>query len=197
MMGIGGKFLTAANIVSIARIPLSGFACLSVAGGHTAAAAVFVALAICSDWVDGLLARATGTVSDWGKVLDPLADKLGIAAFLVTLTVLGRVALWFTAVIVLRDLAIAAAGLCMIRRLPSVPSSSVWGKLSTVLVSLHLTRQALAPAVQWPGEILPGLDVLGTSALCVAVLSLALYASRALGQLDEAAIIHRKRTTCT
>jgi CDP-diacylglycerol--glycerol-3-phosphate 3-phosphatidyltransferase len=197
MMGVGGRFLTAANLISITRIPLSGLACLSLVHGDTAAIAVFVALAICSDWIDGMVARATRTVSDWGKVLDPLADKLGIAAFLITLTVMGRVAPWFAAVIVLRDLAIAAAGLYMVRRLPSVPSSSIWGKLSTVLVSLHLARQALAPSAQWPGTLLPGLDLLGTSALCMAVLSLALYASRALGQLGKTTGIHRKRTTCT
>jgi CDP-diacylglycerol--glycerol-3-phosphate 3-phosphatidyltransferase len=196
-MGISGRFLTAANLISLARIPLSGLACLFVARGETAAAAVFIAAAVSTDFIDGMVARATGTVSDWGKVLDPLADKVGLAAFLVTLTVIGRVALWFSAVVVIRDLLIAGAGLYLVRRLPSPPSSNIWGKLSSLLVSIHLARQALLPSLQWPGYILPGLDILGTSALCMVILSLAVYASGALNLLGDHDNVHRKSTPCT
>jgi len=161
------------------------------------AAAVFMAAAIVSDFIDGMVARATGTVSDWGKILDPLADKIGIAAFLITLTAIGRIALWFTMVIVIRDILIGCAGLYLVRRLPSPPVSNIWGKLSPLLISLHLARQALLPAIHWPGNLLPGLDLLGTSALCMAILSLAVYASRALSPLRKTSNTDRERTACT
>ncbi len=196
-MGVSGGFLTAANLISIARIPLSGLACFYIARGDGFAAAVFMAAAIVSDFIDGMVARVTGTVSDWGKILDPLADKIGIAAFLITLTVIGRIALWFTTVIVIRDLLIGCTGLYLVRRLPSPPVSNIWGKLSTLFISLHLARQALYPAVQWPGNLLPGLDLLGTSALCMAILSLAVYASGTLNRLRKTSNTDRKRTPCT
>ena len=48
------------------------------------------AAVVATDWVDGVVARATGQVSELGKVLDPVADRLAIAAGLVALVVRGR-----------------------------------------------------------------------------------------------------------
>jgi cardiolipin synthase len=196
-MGVGGRFLTAPNLISMARIPLSGLACLSMARGNVTATAVFMTAAIASDFIDGMVARATGTTSNWGKILDPLADKIGIAAFLITLTAIGRIQVWFTVTIVTRDLLIGCTGLYLVHRLPSPPVSNTWGKLSSLLISLHLVRQALQPAVQWPGSLLPGLDLLGTSAFCMAILSLAVYASETRCMLRKTSNTDRKRTPCT
>jgi phosphatidylglycerophosphate synthase len=122
---------------------------------------------------------------------------VGIAAFLITLTLTGRVAVWFASVVVARDLLIAGAGIYLVRRLPSPPSSNIWGKLCSLLLSLYLARQALLPSLQWPGDILPGLDALGTSALCMVIISLAVYASGALSLLGNPDNVHRKRRPCT
>jgi len=69
------------------------------------AAAIFMLAAI-SDWLDGYLARRGNMVSNAGKLLDPLADKLLVCTSLIMLIPLGRVSAWIVAVIVGRELVV-------------------------------------------------------------------------------------------
>jgi CDP-diacylglycerol--glycerol-3-phosphate 3-phosphatidyltransferase len=69
------------------------------------AAAIFMLAAI-SDWLDGYLARRGNLVSNAGKLLDPLADKLLVCTSLIMLIPLGRVSAWIVAVIVGRELVV-------------------------------------------------------------------------------------------
>ena len=69
------------------------------------AAAVFLA-AVLTDWLDGRIARSTCQVTALGKLLDPVADKLLIAASLISLVQVGRVPAWMVVLIVCRDLAV-------------------------------------------------------------------------------------------
>ncbi|MBI4703513.1 MAG: CDP-diacylglycerol--glycerol-3-phosphate 3-phosphatidyltransferase [Deltaproteobacteria bacterium] len=71
------------------------------------AALVYTAAAI-TDWVDGWLARRRGLVSVLGKFLDPLADKLLVAATLVWLVAMGRIAAWVVALLLIREITITA-----------------------------------------------------------------------------------------
>jgi CDP-diacylglycerol--glycerol-3-phosphate 3-phosphatidyltransferase len=70
-----------------------------------AAAAVFLA-AVLTDWLDGRIARSTRQVTALGKLLDPVADKILIAASLISLVQVDRVPAWMVALIVCRDLAV-------------------------------------------------------------------------------------------
>ena len=67
-------------------------------------------LVVATDWVDGTIARRTGQVSELGKVLDPVADRLAIAAGLIALVVRGAFPLWAAALILVRDVAVLVAG---------------------------------------------------------------------------------------
>ena len=58
---------------------------------------------VATDWVDGMVARRTGQVSELGKVLDPVADRLAIAAGLIALVVRGAFPVWAAALILVRD----------------------------------------------------------------------------------------------
>jgi CDP-diacylglycerol--glycerol-3-phosphate 3-phosphatidyltransferase len=69
------------------------------------AAAIFLA-AVLTDWLDGRIARSRRQVTRLGQLLDPIADKLLIAAALISLVEIGRVSAWVATVIVGRDLAI-------------------------------------------------------------------------------------------
>ncbi|UCE06878.1 MAG: CDP-diacylglycerol--glycerol-3-phosphate 3-phosphatidyltransferase [bacterium] len=60
-------------------------------------------IASLTDWYDGYYARKLGTVSKWGKFLDPLADKILVSSALVAFHFLGYIRLWFVIVIVVRD----------------------------------------------------------------------------------------------
>src|SRR5690242_21643925 len=69
------------------------------------AAALFIAFSF-TDTLDGQIARRRGTVSDFGKFLDPLADKLFVLAVLIVLVQEGLVAAWVVVVIFSRELII-------------------------------------------------------------------------------------------
>lgn len=69
------------------------------------AAAVFLA-AVLTDWLDGQIARSTRQVTNLGKLLDPVADKLLVSASLISLVQVGRAPAWMVVLIVCRDLAV-------------------------------------------------------------------------------------------
>lgn len=169
-----GRFLTRANFLSIARIPLGGAASLFLVARMPLPAGVFVFLAIATDWLDGLVARRTKTVSDWGRILDPLADKIAFALFAWALVHVGALELWILVVLISRDLLIGTGGLFLARRVKP-PSARLSGKISTVLMALFLTRQAFLPGAALPPELLPGADLLGMAAMAAVLLSLVDY----------------------
>lgn len=174
-----GRLWGAANLLSISRVPLALMACWFVWRDDPVATAMAMLLAVATDAMDGWVARRTGTVSDWGRILDPLADKAGFAAFLVCLTLMGRVPLWLVLVVVGRDLLIAAGGLAIVGRLGRPPSANIWGKLATCLLAAYLVRQAL-----WPSEgMLMGAGPLGLSALALVIISLIVYISTSVRRL--------------
>jgi cardiolipin synthase len=67
-----------------------------------------------TDWVDGYIARRTNQVSELGKILDPTADRLAIAAGLIAMVVRGAFPLWAALLILVRDGLILLAGLVLL-----------------------------------------------------------------------------------
>ena len=65
-------------------------------------AAIIFVLAFCTDWLDGYLARKNNQVTNFGKIMDPLADKLLVTAALVCLNANGEVSPWVTVIILAR-----------------------------------------------------------------------------------------------
>lgn len=114
------RVLTIPNLLSFARIALIPvFVWLIVDRETTFVGLVLFGVVVATDWVDGAIARATGQVSELGKVLDPVADRLAIAAGLVALVIRDAFPLWAALMIVVRDgLILLAAGLVLaVRRL--------------------------------------------------------------------------------
>jgi len=81
-----------------------------------------------TDWLDGYLARKLQQVTDLGKFLDPLVDKLLILAPLLVLIELGRVPAWGVFLILMRELAIAGWRVSQ----PKISGANLWGKLKTI-----------------------------------------------------------------
>ncbi len=71
-------------------------------------AAVLLAVMGATDWVDGFAARRLGQVSELGKVLDPVADRLVLGSAVVALLLDGSVPRWIAAAVIARELAVAA-----------------------------------------------------------------------------------------
>jgi len=126
-----------ANAVTMARIALVPFfaAALLAEGGESVgwrltATGIFL-LAAVTDRLDGYLARRDNLITDLGKLLDPIADKLLIGTGLVGLSILGELPWWVTVVILARELGITAMRFLVLRY--AVMPASRGGKLKTVL----------------------------------------------------------------
>jgi cardiolipin synthase len=109
------RVLTIPNVISFLRIALTPvFVALIVDPDTRRAGLVLFVVVVATDWVDGALARATGQVSDLGKVLDPVADRLAIAAGLIALVVADAFPLWAALLILVRDVTVLIAGLVLL-----------------------------------------------------------------------------------
>jgi CDP-diacylglycerol--glycerol-3-phosphate 3-phosphatidyltransferase len=131
-------------------------------------------LAIATDGLDGHLARSRGLITDLGKLLDPIADKLLTSGALVCLSILGEVPWWVTALIIVREVGITIWRLVELRRGNVVPASS-GGKLKTVVQAVAISF-ALAPLPMLLGAWVEWLNaVLMAAALVLTVWSGLLY----------------------
>lgn len=97
-----------------------------------------VVLGMLTDKLDGDLARHFHQESEWGRVLDPLADKIAVATFAIVLLWLGIIPLWFVIVLVARDLLILAGGLYLKKRTGEVVPSNTAGKWAVGVISATL-----------------------------------------------------------
>ncbi len=120
------------TIIRILAVPVIVVALLDeTPNGDTLAAIVF-ALAAFTDGLDGYIARRRDEVTTFGKLMDPLADKLLIVAALVSLVSLGRLAAWVAMVIIARELAVT--GLRLVAAEQGVVITASWlGKVKTAL----------------------------------------------------------------
>jgi len=103
--------LTIPNVISFIRIALIPVFCWLIVDEDTTAAGILLfGAVVATDWVDGTIARRTGQVSELGKVLDPVADRLSVAAGLIALMVRGAFPVWAGVAILARDVAVLAGG---------------------------------------------------------------------------------------
>ncbi len=139
-----GRFWTIANMLSMLRLVLVvPITYLILTDGPLTWLFGLILLALVTDWFDGRVARWSRTVSEWGKVLDPLADKVAGAAVVLALVVRGTLPLWFLSVIVARDVAIILGGVVLARRTGQVVMSAWMGKVAVTALALTVLAALL------------------------------------------------------
>ncbi|MFK7844508.1 MAG: CDP-alcohol phosphatidyltransferase family protein [Rhodothermales bacterium] len=132
-----GKFWTLANMLSLARVVLVvPITYLIIKDGSVAWILGLVFAALCTDWFDGTVARWSKTVSEWGKVLDPLADKIAAISVVCALAVRGSLPIWFLLLILVRDILIVWGSTLATRKLQRVLMSLWWGKVAVFMLAL-------------------------------------------------------------
>jgi cardiolipin synthase len=95
-------------------------------------------IAILTDKLDGELARRFHTVTEFGKIIDPLADKIAVVSIGIILTIQHLLPLWFIIAIAARDIIILLAGLYLKFKKDIVPQSSMLGKIAVGVISIVL-----------------------------------------------------------
>ena len=149
-----GRFWTFANVLSLLRLLIVlPIAVLLWHGTGLRWVLGLVVLGVLTDFFDGRVARWSGTVSEWGKVLDPFADKfaaLVIGGVLALRPVQPNLPLWLMGLILVRDVAVFAGGVLLAKRRGSVPPSAWSGKVAVGLLAftvLLIVLRADAPVL--------------------------------------------------
>ena len=140
--------LNVPNVLTVVRIllvPVLVVALLDKTGGGDLLAAIVFAAASLTDAIDGYLARSRNWVTTFGKLMDPIADKLLIVAALIALVSLARLEAWVAMVIIAREFAVTVLRVAAGTQQGVVISASALGKVKTavqvamvmVLIAVH------------------------------------------------------------
>ena len=164
---------TLSNALSALRIVMALPAAYTLTHGMRWATVALCIGAAVTDVLDGYIARRFNEISDLGKILDPLADKVFVGMLVVLLLVQGALPPWFVAVVLGRDAAILIGGIVIERRFGVVLPSNYPGKIAVLVLSLLLLLVVIgvAPLVI---ELLMGVS------LVLLAISIYLYGRRAV-----------------
>ena len=137
------------NKLTIARmcmVPLFMIALMMNTPASRIIATVIFALASLTDMLDGQIARKHNMVTNFGKLMDPLADKVLTAAAMICLVELGDLAAWIAVVIIFREYLIT--GLRSVAANENiVVAANIWGKVKTVCQMIALMLLMLKPQI--------------------------------------------------
>lgn len=142
------------NLISLARILLTPvFIVVALTNPEPSLprtlAALLFAVLIATDFVDGQIARSRGLVTDFGKLIDPIADKAITGSAFVVLSLLGELPWWITIVVLVREVGITVYRLVVAQQ---VVIAADWaGKAKTMAQAIALPL-ALLPLQAWLGD---------------------------------------------
>ena len=158
----------ALTLLRILAVPVVVVALLGETPNGDVIAAIVFALAAATDGLDGYIARSRDSITTFGKLMDPLADKLLIVGALLSLVSLNRLEAWIAMVIIAREVAVTILRTIAAER-GLVIAASWLGKAKTVLqIAAVIALIAANPSPLW-------VDVLVYLALAVTVVSGADY----------------------
>ncbi len=138
------------NVLTLLRIllvPVLVVALLEATPNGSTVAAIVFALAAFTDGLDGYIARSSRSITTFGKVMDPIADKLLIAAALLSLVSLDRVEPWVAMVIIAREFAVSGLRIAAGQQGVVIPASPL-GKLKTI-VQVAAILAVIATSALW------------------------------------------------
>jgi len=127
--------LSLANRITLVRILLIPvFLILTIphATWNRVLAAIIFMIACITDPLDGYLARKRGEISDFGAIMDPLADKLLVMTAFVVLVKYQTVAAWMTVIILAREFIITTLRTFMAQHMDTILAANRWGKIKTL-----------------------------------------------------------------
>jgi phosphatidylglycerophosphate synthase len=143
-----------ANILTLCRLPLAAVGAYFLWGREYPGVGVaFLAAAALTDIFDGIAARALNQITDFGKKIDPVADKICIAGVGIVLVLRYGVPWWIFAAAVARDVAILVSATVIISRRDVVVPSNFWGKAAALVMVLYGIAAVVATA-SWVTTVL-------------------------------------------
>ena len=131
---------TPSNMISMFRLLLAIPMVLLLQNAYANTIYIFALamVAYASDLLDGYVARHTGGESQFGRIIDPLADKVVIMAMMIMMAIGHLIPLWFVAIVIGRDVVIFGAGMYLKSRTGILVQSNMLGKATVVSIGLIL-----------------------------------------------------------
>jgi len=179
-----GKIWTISNVLSLSRIALmipAIYFLMAPMIFHREIALFIILAAVATDALDGYVARIRNEISDFGKIIDPLADKISIGIVVVMLTIFGDIPLWFTLLVLARDLIIFLAGLYIKFKTGIILPSLMSGKVAVSILALTL----VFPILQYQSLSLV-YELFQWITVGLLVYSFSIYTKRFFGTLHKA-----------
>ncbi|MEL0010664.1 MAG: CDP-alcohol phosphatidyltransferase family protein [Bacteroidota bacterium] len=137
---VSGKVFTISNLISFSRILLV----VPVLYRHYTNELNFdgfiiglIAYGVVSDYLDGFVARKTNTISEVGKMIDPVSDKIAAGLLFIYTAIIGWIPLWFLWLFIIRDLLILLGSSFIKVRYGKVAMSTLSGKISVNVISIY------------------------------------------------------------
>jgi cardiolipin synthase (CMP-forming) len=147
--------LTIPNLISAARIAAIPIFCWLTARPETRLAGIALfAIVVATDWVDGYVARRFGQVSELGRILDPVADRLAIAAGILTFAIVGIFPFWAALLILVRDVVVLLGGATLLWARDLRVDVRGIGKVATFSLMMAITFIAWGNAGGPLGDVL-------------------------------------------
>lgn len=156
------EVLTLANAISLSRALMAiPILIIHHATGKEANWLIiaFISYAFISDYLDGLAARKLNQVTEFGKVVDPLADKICAIILFFYAVLIGVIPLFFFLIMVARDLLILAGSLMIKKRRGKYAMSVMSGKVAVNLLSMYWIAAFFLPERQQTVEFLMWLSL--------------------------------------
>ena len=169
------------NILSCLRIVMVCLFIYWFAKQQYLACLIIYIAAFLTDVLDGFLARRFNWITDFGKLVDPFADKFMLLSVLTCLTVIGKLPWYVLAVVILKELLLVFGGLFILKKRKVAVYADWWGKIATGLffasITLTLAKLALKPMLDAIPDL--ALEIVFIVALAISIFSLFHYAYKA------------------
>ncbi len=144
------------NLISYSRFVLLAIASYFLLHEKYLPAIAFIILIWISDLLDGYFARSRNEISELGKIVDPLADKVTITVIILILLLKGFVPFWFVILTILRDVIIFSGGLYLKYRKNIVLQSNRTGKVTVFFIGFTLLALVF---IRWYALAFPGYHI--------------------------------------
>ncbi len=165
------------NILTVIRFCFIPFIIISIVKDNYTVALILFTISSITDILDGYIARKYNMISDFGKLMDPLADKCTQLSVLLTLAIKGIIPYWVIIILILKEI-IMISGASFLYGKQLVVSSRWYGKLSTVLLFIAVVNSFIINIYN-----LPEYDIyIYALAIVFAIFSLIMYLHHFYGE---------------
>ncbi len=166
------QILTVPNMLSLFRIVLlAPIVWLYSCKQDYTAAIILLVISGFTDIADGIIARKFNMVSDFGKILDPIADKLTQGTLLICLATRYKSIIYLVSVFTVKELLMIALGYITIKKKDSVNSAKWYGKLNTVIIYSTIVILIMFPDIPHIAA-----DIMAAVCMGIIIISFLLYA---------------------